>query len=427
MPLVRAAKGLSSEARRRVYYSESMSHGVRLLCVFSLALWVAACGGTTVSPQVELPSSSPGDTLTLAAATHQITLLVHFWERAYAGSRWRDVENTFTGTSDGVSLVSQMIRWQRERIHQLQIVPTFVQHQSANQYVATLRFADDPRAVPAYRIYVFGFHGTQPRVLGSTTGLKGSNFDNVRWSITRSAHFVVFHSPYEVQGADRQYLADLEYERTQVEHEFGVKLPAQASYHLYPNTTLMARLTGNTCGSSSDNVGCTDPYTRPPSIQTSLWPTYHEPIHVYQLAFEPPPTRSAVLVAPLFIAEGMAVALEDRQADPRLSDYCSTLIYIPLDDCARISVGQTRPIDLLTDRGFKRSDPGNAYALGGSFVKYLMLKYGYRPFAKFYYKLAAQPSDTLEDYNAATYGIYHLSTPQLVQAWQHQLCASGCS
>jgi hypothetical protein len=320
-----------------------------------------------------------------------------------------------------------MITWQRERIHQVHIVPTFVRRLSVNHYVGTLRFADDPRAVPDYRIYVFGFQGSQPKVLGSTTGLNGTRFTNVRWSTTRSAHFVVFHSPYELQGSDRQYLSDLEQQRTQFQREFGVKLPAQASYYLYPQTSLMARLTGDACGANLDNVGCADPYTRPPSIQTSLWPTYHEPIHVYQLAFEPPPTRASVLVAPLFIAEGMAVALEDRQADPRLSDYCSTLVYIPLDTCAQVAIGQTRPTDLLTDHGFKRSDPGNAYALGGSFVKYLILKYGYRPFAKFYYRLAAQPSDSLKDYNVATYGTYHTSATHLLQAWQHELCAGRCA
>ena len=122
----------------------------------------------------------------------------------------------------------------------------------------------------------------------------------------------------------------------------------------------------------------------------------------------------------------MAVALEDRQADPRLSDYCSTLIYVPLDACAQVSIGQTRPIDLLDDHGFNRADAGNAYALGGSFVKYLILKYGYRSFAKFYYKLASQPSDTLKDYNVATYAMYHTSITLLLKAWRLELCAHGC-
>jgi hypothetical protein len=189
----------------------------------------------------------------------------------------------------------------------------------------------------------------------------------------------------------------------------------------------MARLTAESCGANPDNVGCTDPYTLPPSIQTSVWPTYHEPIHVYQLALEPTATGTSYQVAPLFITEGTAVALEDREADPRLSDYCSTLVYIPLDVCAQVAVRDTHPIDLLRDPGFKHAPAGNAYALGGSFVKYLILKYGYRPFAKFYYQLAAQKSDTVQDYNAATYGIYHSSISRLLQAWQRQLCAHGCA
>jgi hypothetical protein len=413
--------------RQRVHYSESMSHHVRVLIFTAVAMLVASCGSTTAASRVAASSASPDRTLTVVAATHQITLLSRRWEQAFAGSRWREVQDTFTTVSGAASMIGQLIRWQRERIHRLHIVPTFVQHLSTDRFVGTLRFENDPRAVPAYRIYIFELQGAQTRISGSATGLQGSDFTNVRWSITRSKHFTVFHSPYEVEGSDRQYLADLEHQRTQFQQEFGVKLPAGASYYLYPATSLMARLTGGSCGAHADNVGCTDPYSRPPSIQTSLWPTYHEPVHVYQLAFEPPPHGQNYQVAPLFIAEGMAVALEDRQADPRLSDYCSTLNYVPLDLCARASIGQTRPTDLLSDRGFKRADPGDAYALSGSFVKFLILKYGYRSFAKFYYKLAAQKSDSIKDYNVATCGVYHTSTTLLLKAWQHELCVSGCS
>jgi hypothetical protein len=130
-------------------------------------------------------------------------------------------------------------------------------------------------------------------------------------------------------------------------------------------------------------------------------------------------------VAPLFIAEGMAVALEDREVDPRLSDYCSELSYVPLDSCAQQSIGDVRPISLLRDGGFKRADPGDAYALGGSFVKYLILKHGYRTFGRFYHALAAQPSDTEHDYNVATQAVYRQSVRQLLASWQATLCAGG--
>jgi hypothetical protein len=418
--------GLSSELVMSVHYSKSMSRRIPVLAMSLVAILVVACGGTTAAGQAAAPVRTPGHSVTQVDAAHQIGLVTRRWEQAFAGSRWRQVLGTFTNGAEADALVGQMIRWQRERVHQLHIVPTFVQRLAANRYVGTVRFLGDPRAVPVYRIYTFQTRGSETRVAGTVTGLSGTNFTNVRWSITRSKHFVVYHSPYELQGSDRQYLADLEQQRTLFQQKFGVKLPAGASYYLYPQTSLMARLTGATCGASADNVGCTDPYTRPPAIQTSLWPTYHEPIHVYQLSFEPPPVGNSILVAPLFIAEGMAVALEDRQADPRLSDYCSTLTYIPLDACARVGIGQTRAADLLTDHGFNNADPGNAYALGGSFVKYLILKYGYHPFAKFYHTLAAQPSDSVKDYNVATYGVYHTSVTLILKAWQRALCASGC-
>jgi hypothetical protein len=131
-------------------------------------------------------------------------------------------------------------------------------------------------------------------------------------------------------------------------------------------------------------------------------------------------------VDPLFIAEGMAVALEDRELDPRLSDYCSDLSYVPLDSCAQQSIGDVQPISLLRDSGFKKADPGDAYALAGSFVKYLILTYGYHPFGRFYYVLAAQPSDREKDYNIATQSVYHASVRQLLAAWRAQLCTTMC-
>jgi hypothetical protein len=404
-----------------------MSWPAPFLVSVIIGVLFTGCGGAhATSPPPTATPSRPVHLTPVAAAAHQITLMAHVWEGAFAASRWGDVRTSFTSKAEGQALVGAMVQWRQGRVRALHIVPTHVQLVSAGHFIGTLRFTDDPRAVPIYRIYTFTLHGPRTWVTGTTTGLVGSSFANVRWSITRSAHFVILHSPYEVEGSDRQYLADLEYQRTQVEHKFGLQLPSRASYYLYPRTSLMAHLTAKTCGANPDNVGCTNPYTQPPSIQTSVWPTYHEPIHVYELALEPPPTGSGVQVAPLFIAEGTAVALEDRAADPRLSDYCSTLIYIPLDVCARVGVGETRPSDLMRDPGFKHARAGDAYALSGSFVKYLILKYGYRPFGKFYYTLAAQKSDTVHDYNVATYAIYHTSITRLLGAWQHQLCAGGC-
>jgi hypothetical protein len=290
-----------------------------------------------------------------------------------------------------------------------------------------VQFSGDPRTVPYYAFYSFklGTHSTE--VIGTITGVSGSNYLHAHWSITRSKHFIVYHTPYELQGSDRQYLNRLEEERSAVQRLFEVRLPPVAKYYLYPDTATMARLTQKACGAESANVGCTDPFSNPPTIQTSLWPTYHEPIHVYQVAFQPRPKGSTDYVAPLFIAEGMAVALEDRTADPRLSDYCSSLVYIPLDACARVGMSETSPLILLDDAGFKRSDLGNAYALAGSFVKYLILKYGYVRFGHFYYTLAAQPSDTVKDYDTATHAVYGTTIDAMLTAWQRALCSSGCS
>jgi len=175
-------------------------------------------------------------------------------------------------------------------------------------------------------------------------------------------------------------------------------------------------------------VGCANPYTKPPSIQASIWPTFHEPVHIYELSLEPPVQNTQlVYVAPLFVSEGTAVALEDRQLDPTLSDYCSDLSYAPLDDCARVAAAHVTPISLLPDSGFKSADPGYAYSLGGSLVKWLLLTYGYKPFGRFYFALAAQPKDRVRDYEVAARKVFHQSIQTLLGRWQRDLCVPGCN
>ncbi len=348
------------------------------------------------------------------------------WQNAFDSTNATEIRQTFAKASVANELVARMAEWRESGTRKITIVPTYVVRQSRNRYGATIRFEADARAVPAYAFYTFEVSGKRATVSSTAPGIAGSDYLHVHWDISRSAHFTVYHSPYELEGSDKQFLNDLEYERAQIEKKFKVRLPRTAYYYLYPNTGTMDRLTHGACGSQSENVGCTNPYANPPTIQTSVWPTYHEPVHVYQLSFEPRPVGNTYSTAPLFIAEGMAVALEDREADPNLSDYCSDLAYIPLDACARAGIRQTVPLRLLSDAGFSRSNLGNAYALAGSFVKYLILKYGYVPFGKFYYKLAAQPKDRLQDYDVAAQAVYHSSMPALLSQWQRTLCSAGC-
>jgi hypothetical protein len=224
-------------------------------------------------------------------------------------------------------------------------------------------------------------------------------------------------------------MADLEYERAQFIRKFGVKLPPLAAYYMYPDTQMMDRMTKGSCGSVPDNIGCTNPFASPPTIQAAtIWPSYHEPIHVYELALAPQarPGSPTVNVAPRFISEGTAVALEDRQLDPRLSDYCTDITYGPLDTCGRAAAAHVNPLSLLSDNGFTRAPAGYAYALSGSFVKYLILRYGYRPFGRFYYVLAAQPTDHQHDYDVASRAVYHKPIATLLDEFKLALCPAGC-
>lgn len=338
-------------------------------------------------------------------------------QQEYAADDLASLPRRVPGFLTVPSLQGQLEQWRSENVGSLHVSIVHSVRVNRHRYVETLEFSVDPRATPTYDIVAVRVSGALARLTGTVTGISGRSYARARWSVTRSKHFIVYHSPYQLAGRDRGALAGLEHERAAFKREFGVKLPAITAYYLYPTVALMDRMTHGMCGSTADNVGCTDPYTNPPSIQAAVWPSYHEPIHVYELSFVPPRRGAGVFVAPLFIGEGMAVALEDRDASPTLSDYCSNLQYAPLDTCAQFALRTVDPLSVLSDRGFKRVDPSDAYSLAGSFVKYLILRYGYHRFGKFYYRLAAEPSDTAADYNVATRAVYGADIEHLIGAW----------
>jgi len=391
-----------------------------------LVLQLAGCGAGS-------PTTLPRKNMRYLSApvvvSRQIAVTLNQFQDNFARANWGAVEHQFVDQSAGLELVRQMRFWRQEHVSNLHITLLYTRRLGAGAYVGTIQFAGDPRAVPAYAVYLFRRHGSQLGVEGSVSGITGETYQHATWSVTRSAHYIVYHSPYQLMGQERQGIAGLEHERALFAREFGLHLPPLANYYLYPQQDLMRRMTADTpnqCGANPDNIGCTNPYLNPPSIQTSEWPSYHEPVHVFELAMEPPPRGKDSFVAPTFVSEGTAVALEDREADPRLSDYCSVITYVPLDDCARVSVGGVHLLALLSDTGFDKADPGDAYSLAGSFVKYLILTHDYRPFAHFYYVLAAQPSDRQVDYDTAAQRVYHTTIVRLLHDWQTKLCLPGC-
>jgi hypothetical protein len=320
-----------------------------------------------------------------------------------------------------------MRQWLEEGVSPLHINLVYARRSGPDQSIGTVEFSSDPRAVPAYMIFIFQHGKDGEHIVGTATGIRGSRYDAASWTVTKSAHFSVFHSPYELAGPDARVLGGLEAERTAFERKFGVRVATSIAYYLYPTRPLMAGMDGGECPATAEYLGCAIPFARPPIIHTIEWPSYHEPIHVYERALEPPiQSNGNAFVAPLFIAEGTAVALEDRQLDPRLSDYCSDLVYIPLDECAQQVVGQANPRNAFSDRGFEKGNLTDEYLEAGSFVKYLLLRYGFKRFGKFYYKLAAQPKDTLHDYDVAARAVYHTGTLALLKAWRTSLCRSGC-
>lgn len=347
-------------------------------------------------------------------------------QSAYRDSQWQSVRVQFLDRAAASDLVVRMQRWKGHDVSHLQVSVVYSHKLSVGQYVATLEFSADPRAVPYFRIYRFKVVGNRARIVAVDDGVGGASYQQADWQVTRTAHFIVYHSPYQLVGTDRHYLADLEHQRSLFLQRFRVPLPTLAAFYLYPDQQLMSRFTHGQCGAQPGEVGCASPLSDPPTIQSEIQAAYHEPIHVYELSLVPPPTGRLVYVAPLFIAEGTAVALEDRQLDPRLSDYCSDINYAPLDDCARAGIGDVDPLKLLPDAGFNHADAGDAYALGGSFVKYLILRFGYYRFGRFYYTLAAQPRDRVLDYDVAARKVFRLGITSLIAQWKSALCRPGC-
>lgn len=379
------------------------------------ALTIAQVGCSFESRSNAVP---PASSIEASRVSTQVSHVLLQIQHGYANSDWGAVRGAFQHAADSQSLVDSMIRWQREGVSQLRVTPVFYGHLGKDP-VVTVQFASDARAVPDYEFFRLST-GRTPRIAG---GVDASRSMQVT---SRSAHFVVHHAPYQWVGTDRKYIRYLEAQRRLFELKFGVSVAKMADVYLYTDRQSMQRNTGNQCGTRAGETGCTRPYATPPRIQELVRAAFHEPIHVYELAFLPKRTRKFVYVAPLFIGEGTAVALENRHLDPRLSDYCSDLSYAPLDDCARLALGNIDPVKVLTDSGFRHADAGYAYALGGSFVKYLLLNFGFKPFARFYHALAARPGDSLADYDAAARTTYARSITELMNHWRTFLCRTGC-
>jgi len=345
----------------------------------------------------------------------------------YNHSDWQAIRRLIVDRAEANGLVTAMQQWNAAGVGRLRASLVYSHGFGRGLDVGTVRLAGDARVVPDYRIYVF--RPARRDIVAAATGVRGSSYKNADWMVTRLGNFIVYHSPYQVVGADRRYLGQLESQRGIFMRKFHVRLPPLAAVYLYPTVSLMRSLTHSGCG-GQDEIGCTDPFAKPPTIQTTIQAIFHEAIHVYQLSLVPPGFtqhgQPMVYVAPRFIAEGMAVALQNPEVDPHFSDYCSSLDWVPLNDCARDAILRVNPMKILSDKRFFAVNPGDAYSLGGSFVTYLIESRGYRTFGRFYYVLAHQPTDKVRDYEVATHTVYHTSIETLLARWRGWLCRSGC-
>jgi len=165
-------------------------------------------------------------------APHSVVVQVARLRRDYEQSDWTGVGSQIQNSAVAQRFVQRMKHWQYENIGNLKIAIVYGRRVSPTKYVATVRFAVDSRAIPDYRILVFKIHGKSARIIGTTSGIAVSATASPRWSVTRTSHFSVYHSPYQLVGSDKLYLASLEFQRTEFHRKFGVKLPAGMVFFL---------------------------------------------------------------------------------------------------------------------------------------------------------------------------------------------------
>lgn len=397
--------------------------------------WIIRCALSTccVVLLAVMPENQPAASSAALRADSQSTCagpvarVVQSLQSGYENSRWDLVRRQFRDGSLASILVDRLRRLRAETVLNARWSTVYIAQLSSHTCVGTLELAADIRAPADYYIFSFSLSGKSAKVVGQVTGLRPPHAVKPVWKVTKTAHFIIYHSPYQLVGKDKWLVQALEQQRSDLIREFKVRVVPRAIIYVYPTVSTMSQLSHGACGSKHGELGCTLPLNDPPLVLTTVRALFHEPIHVYELSMAPPvrPHRP-VYVAPLFISEGTAVALEDSKADPHFSDYCSDLDFAPLDACARIAIRHVQLRSLVSNSGFRSLPSDFAYSLGGSFVSYLIHSHGYESFKVFYYRLAAQPKDRLSDYDVASRSVYKTDTMSLLTAWRATLCAGGC-
>ena len=218
----------------------------------------------------------------------------------------------------------------------------------------------------------------------------------------QTEHFDLYFAPDALTEAEVRELAlDHEYRYAQLADRLATSGPARIESHLYPNADVKAQLTG-AGGTSVAPVWLAQPQLH--VLQERYAVSFgHELAHVFSRAFGLPVIRASVAVG---LVEGLAVALEPP--DGRPTPHEQVAVAVTRDTTRSWADWRSSTAARLSAFGFWTGRGAVSYTTMGSFVRFLLDRYGVDRFKRAY------PWASLE----AAYG---KPVETLVAEWQEVL------
>lgn len=183
-------------------------------------------------------------------------------------------------------------------------------------------------------------------------------------SLRQTRHFRIY---YDRQSVDENRItwiaAEHEFRLQQVARALNVRVPEKIDSYLYPT----AELKRNLIGSGTTNI--TKPWLREMHLNAESVEQIlkHELVHVLAANFGIP--LAGLSVSP-GLMEGIAMAVEWDWGNRTLHEYAAGMFkFGVVSDVSRVE-------SILTFGGFVRSPSTTSYVLAGSFIRYLIGRYG---------------------------------------------------
>jgi hypothetical protein len=188
----------------------------------------------------------------------------------------------------------------------------------------------------------------------------------------RSPHFVVHGDPHDgASAAERALLLDdLEFRYAQLSRVLGVQPPGRVTVWNFPSAEAKKRLVG------AANTLYAKPWTREIFVQADRFPAprlRHELAHVFAAGFGDPLFGVSLRYLPWprlasGLVEGLAEAADYGDPDGRAT--------VHQDARAIVDDGLAPPLASIVGAGFSTASGARAYTLAGSFVHFLLSRYG---------------------------------------------------